>query len=71
MKTLYASGPPTSEREVILVVQTCSDNIPPAFLKSFDDLTTELASGTSNNNGFLSRSHVFLCGLKFSVCGLI
>lgn len=71
MKTLYVSGPLTSEREVISVVQTCSDNIPPAFLKSLDDLTTELASGTSNNNSFLSRSHVFLCRINFSVCGLI
>lgn len=60
MKTLYSLGHLTSEKEVISVVQTCSDNIPSTFLKSLDDLTTELASGTSDNNSFLSRSHVFL-----------
>lgn len=39
--------------EVVLVVQTCSDNIPPTILESLDDLAAELASGASNNDGFL------------------
>lgn len=48
-------------------VQTCSNNIPTIFLEGLDGLTTELASGTSDNDDFL-RIHFLLVGLNCSGC---
>lgn len=52
--------------EGLIPVRTCSDNIPTIFLKSLDGLTTELASGTSDNDDFLGRSHILLADLNCS-----
>lgn len=39
---------------------TGSNNVPTVGLESLDALTAELASGSGNNDGFLSRSHFVL-----------
>lgn len=66
MKTLFSSEPQMFQDVGgdLISVRTCSNNIPTIFLENSDGLTTELASGTSDNDGFLGRSHILLVDLN-------